>query len=188
MSLLNNNTALLLVDIQKGLDDWEYYGGKRNNTNAEENAAKILTEWRKLKLPLFHVRHSSQNNASPLHRSKEGFAIKEEVKPLPSEVVITKKVNSAFIGTGLEQLLRSKNISTLVIVGLTTNHCISTTVRMASNLDFKTFLISDATATFDSNGLNGEKFDAELMHQTALASLNDEFATIMDTNTLISIL
>ena len=108
------------------------------------------------------------------------------IKPNSNEPVIVKEVNSGFIGTGLEEKLKEKNISTLVIAGLTTNHCISTTTRMAGNLDFETFLISDATATFDRVGLNGEIFDAELIHQTALASLNEEFATIINTNSLIS--
>jgi len=68
-----NKTALLLVDIQKGLDDWAYYGGNRNNTHAEENASKILNRFRKLGWPIFHVQHSSTIPNSPLHPSKPGF-------------------------------------------------------------------------------------------------------------------
>jgi len=40
-------------------------------------------------------------------------------------------------------------------------------------------LVSDATATFNKKGLNGENFSAEVIHQTALASLNDEFAKVV---------
>jgi nicotinamidase-related amidase len=130
--------------------------------------------------------HGSQNPNSPLHPSKPGFELHDLIQPINNEPILVKDVNSAFIGTDLEQQLKSKNISTLVIAGLTTNHCISTTTRMAGNLGFETFLISDATATFDRIGLNGEIFDAELIHQTALASLNEEFATIINTNSLIS--
>jgi len=188
MNLKAKNPALLLIDIQYGLDDWNFYGGNRNNPKAEENAAKLLQKWRTLKLPIYHIRHSSQNPESPLHNSKPGFSIKKEVLPILGEPIISKNVNSAFIGTNLEYQLKEAGISTLVIVGLTTNHCISTSVRMASNLSFMTYLIADATATFDRIGLNGEKYNSELIHQTTLASLNEEFATILDANELLSIL
>lgn len=185
MEGLPKNTALLLIDIQKGLDEHAFYGGKRNNPDAEKNAAKILTHWRKEKQPVFHVRHSSQNPESPLYASKLGFDIKDEVKPQEDEPLFTKNVNSAFIGTDLEQVLRNKSIKSVVLVGLTTNHCVSTSVRMAANLGFETLLVSDACAAFDQKGVNGQTFDAELVHQTALASLKDEFAQIVSTAQLL---
>jgi nicotinamidase-related amidase len=180
-----NKAALLLVDIQKGLDDWEFYGGNRNNPYAEANATKILVRFRELQWPIFHVRHSSTNPKSPLYASKPGFQIKDEVKPFKDEPLVTKNVNSAFIGTDLEKRIKNSGIKTLVVVGLTTNHCISTSVRMASNLGYRCFLVADACATFDMIGANGQKFDAELMHQTALASLKDEFATIVETESVL---
>lgn len=176
-----NNAALLLIDIQKGLDESAFYGGNRNNPDAEKNAAALLAQWRNLGLPIFHIMHRSQNPESPLHASKPGFVIKESVKPLPEEPVIVKDVNSAFIGTDLLERLQKDNISTVVIAGLTTNHCVSSSARMASNLGLKTYVISDATATFDSTSIDGKIIQAEMMHQTALASLQNEFATITDT-------
>ncbi len=77
--------------------------------------------------------------------------------PLEKEPIITKEVNSAFIGTNLKEQLDKLNIHTLVIVGITTNHCVSTTTRMAGNFGYETYLISDATATFDRIGIKGEK-------------------------------
>ena len=99
-----------------------------------------------------------------------------------------KDVNSAFIGTDLKEQLDAMAINTLVIVGLTTNHCVSTTVRMAGNYGYETILISDATATFDRVGINGEKYSAEIIHLTTLASLKDEFAEIMSTEELLRLL
>ena len=186
MNLLAKSPALLLIDIQKGLDDEAYYGGNRNNKDAEQKAAKILNTWRSLNLPLFHIQHSSQNPESRLHKSKPGFEIKDEVKPADGEPVIVKEVNSAFIGTDLKERLEKAGVGTIVIVGLTTNHCVSSTARMAGNLGFETILIADATATFDRIGINGEKYSAELIHLTTLASLKDEFAEIMDTEGLLS--
>ena len=184
----NSRPALLLIDIQQGLDDEAYYGGNRNNPDAEVNAQSILEEWRGRRLPVFHIQHSSQNPASPLHASRPGFAIKNEVKPAPGELVLVKNVNSAFIGTDLKERLDQADVKTVVIVGLTTNHCVSTTARMAGNYGYRVILVSDATATFDRVGINGEKYDAETMHLTSLASLNDEFATVVNTEDLLDII
>lgn len=186
MSLKEKNPALILVDIQKGLDEEEYYGGNRNNKDAEEKAAKILHTWRTLQLPIFHLQHASQNPNSKLHPAHPGFEIKDVVKPLDSEPIIVKNVNSGFIGTDLKQQLDTQKITTVVIVGLTTNHCVSTTARMAGNYGYKTILISDATATFDRIGINGEKYSSEVIHLTTLASLKDEFAEIITTQQLIN--
>ncbi len=186
MKLREKKPALILIDIQKGFIEEEYWGGNRNNKNAEIIAGKILNKWRELNLPLFHVRHSSTNLKSKLHQSNKGFAFNENVLPLENEPVITKNVNSAFIGTDLKEQLDQLNIDTLVIVGITTNHCVSTTTRMAGNLGYQTYLIADATATFDRIGINGEKYDAEIIHLTSLASLNEEFATVWDSHKLMS--
>ena len=176
--------ALILVDIQKGFDNIEYWGGQRNNPDAEENAGELLRLWRKHCLPIFHIKHCSSNLDSLLHEANEGNDFKDMVKPISSEPIIKKNVNSAFIGTDLKEQLDNLKITKLVIVGLTTDHCISTTTRMAGNLGFDTFLVSDATATFNKKGLEGQIFPAELIHETALASLNKEFATIVTTDFL----
>ena len=176
--------ALILVDIQKGFDNIEYWGGQRNNQDAEKNAGELLRLWRKHQLPIFHIKHCSSNPDSLLNESNEGNDFKDLVKPISSESIIKKNVNSAFIGTDLKEQLDNLKITKLVIVGLTTDHCISTTTRMAGNLGFDTFLVSDATATFNKKGLEGQNFPAEFIHATALASLNNEFATIVTTDFL----
>lgn len=185
---LSDSPALLLIDIQQGFDDWPYWGGQRNNHGAEANAKVILELWRLNKLPVFHVQHCSSNPASPLHATNKGNAFKDLVKPIDHEPVIQKNVNSAFIGTGLKEQLDHSNITQLVIVGLTTDHCVSTTARMAGNFGYDTFLVSDATATFNKKGLDGQGYSAELIHETALASLNGEFAIVVTTSFLKTIL
>ena len=115
------------------------------------------------------------------HPDAPGFAVKPEARELPGEIIITKQVNSAFIGTDLEARLRAGGITTVVIVGITTDHCVSTTTRMAGNLGFDTIIVSDATATFERTGPDGRHYSADEMHDTALASLSGEFATVMST-------
>ncbi|WP_297693016.1 cysteine hydrolase family protein [uncultured Eudoraea sp.] len=180
-----SNTALLLIDIQKGLDEIDYYGGHRNNLQAEANAKRILDFWRNQKFPIFHIKHNSTNSDSPLIPGQPGNEFKDIVKPLANESIIEKQVNSAFIGTDLRQQLDLLGISKLVIVGLTTDHCVSSSARMAGNLGYKTFLVSDATATFDKVGPDGTKFKAETIHDIELASLHNEFATVIRTDELL---
>ncbi len=182
---MKNNTALLIIDFQKGFDIEDHWGGNRNNKGAEAKIVSILEKWRSLGLPVFHIMHSSKDPKSKLHASHPGFEMKDEITPLDGEPVLAKQVNSAFIGTDLKEQLDRQGIEQLVIVGLTTNHCVSTTTRMAGNFGYEVQLISDATATFDRIGINGEKFDAETIHQTALASLNEEFAEVIDTYELL---
>lgn len=185
MSTTNQKPALLLIDIQKGFEDETYWGGNRNNPEAESVAGKVLALWRNQKWPIFHVQHSSTNPKSRLHESNPGFAFQEIVAPLEGEPVIRKNVNSAFIGTDLKAQLEAQNIRILVIAGLTTNHCVSTTTRMAGNFGFEVYLLSDATATFDRKGVNGELFSSEVIHQTTLANLQDEFAQVIPSETLL---
>ena len=173
------DAALILIDVQNGFDD--PYWGKRNNPNAESNMVKLLNHWRSEGRPVVHVRHMSVEPESPLRPGQKGNEFKDEAKPMENEHVEEKTVNSAFIGTNLEQYLRGNGIDTVVIAGLTTDHCVSTSTRMSGNLGFKTFVVADATATFNRTGYDGTKFSAEDVHAYALASLNEEFATVVVT-------
>ncbi len=180
--------ALILIDIQKGFDDIAYWGSHRNNPEAENNAAKLLNFWREKYLPVFHVKHCSTIPGSRLAEGNTGNEFKKVVEPNEGEPIIKKNVNSAFIGTNLKEQLDNAGIKNVVIIGLTTDHCVSTTTRMAGNYGYDTYIVSDATATFDKTGVDGQKYTAEIIHEIALASLNKEFATVVTTRELISML
>jgi len=177
-------SALLLIDVQKGFDNPAW--GQRNNPNAETKIAALLATWRKHNAPIIHVKHCSISQQSPLHPDQPGNAFKDEATPRSGEPEFTKTVNSAFIGTGLEDYLHEKGLDSLVIVGLTTDHCVSTSTRMAGNLGFDVTLVSDATATFERKDVSGGYISAEDMHRVNLASLQGEFCTVKTTEQVIS--
>lgn len=186
MKKLPSNTALLVIDMQMGFDDPAW--GPRNNPGAEAKVAALLAAWRAAHAPVIHVHHDSPGAHGRLRPGTPGNAVKPEARPLAQERVFRKSVNSAFIGTGLEAELRAMHVGALAIVGLTTNHCISTTARMAGNLGFETYLAADATAAFDRAGLDGQTRRAEDVHAGALSDLQDEFAQIVDSSWLIAAL
>jgi nicotinamidase-related amidase len=185
MSRLPANAVLLVVDVQRGFDGYNE-SLHRTTPELEANIARLLDAWRRTRRPVIFVQHVSRLKDSPLRPNQPGVEIKEEVRPLPDEPIVQKSVNSAFIGTTLEHDLRARGRSTLVVTGLQTNYCVSTTVRMAGNLGFDTYVVSDATGTFDNTGPDGRVWSAQLLHDVALADLHGEFATVVDTKDVLA--
>jgi nicotinamidase-related amidase len=170
--------ALLVIDVQRAFDEPGW--AERTNPDAEKRISELLAAWRDTGAPLVHVRHESDSPDGRFHRGTPGYEFKPEAVPLPGEPVVEKRTNSAFVNTGLEERLRADGTEKVVVAGLTTDHCCSTTARSASDLGFETWFVADATATHARRG-----FDAETMHRTALASLDGEFAEIMSTTDAI---
>ena len=181
---LPSRAALLLIDVQQGLDDPRW--GARNNPDAEQRIADLLAAWRATGRPVIHVQHLSLEPQSPLREDRPGHAFKIEALPTAGEPIFRKHVNSAFIGTDLEAHLRANGIKELVVAGITTDHCVSTTVRMAGNLGFTVTVVEDATATFERRGPDGTHYSADIMHRAALASLHGEFAAVRSARDILA--
>ncbi len=139
------NAALIVIDVQEAFSHPKW--GERNNLEAEKNIAALIATWRRTKRPVIHIRHISRTPGSLFALDAPSSVLKAGVAPTHGERVIQKFENSAFSDTDLEQRLRDASIAHVVIVGLTTDHCVSTTTRMAANLGFMTILVADATAT-----------------------------------------
>lgn len=180
----DSSTALLLIDVQKGVNDTGYYGGpngRRNNPEAESRIQSILTEWRRHGRQVAFTRHNSREEKSPLKISLESGEQLEGLEPAENDIVVIKDVNSGFVGTSLELDLRRAGIQRLLVVGFFTNVCVETTVRMAGNMGFDTYLVHDACATMNSVGLDGTYYDPQLVHDMSIAGLNGEFCTAIST-------
>ena len=184
MAPLNDSAAILVIDVQQGFSDPSW--GPRNNPDTEANISRLLAAWRQTKRPVVHVHHDSSSPNGSFVPGTPGNAPKPEAIPRDGEPVYHRKVNSGFIGTRLEQDLRAAGIDTLVIVGLTTQHCVSTTTRMSGNLGFHAYVVADATAAFDQLGIDRRKRTASEVHFAALSDINGEFATVIDTDTILT--
>src|SRR4051812_11864625 len=176
-------TALLVIDLQKAIDDPRW--GDRNNPHAEANAARLLAVWRARGMPVYHVRHDSTEPESTYRPGQTGNDFKPEVAPIVGEVVIPKRTNSAFIGTDLEDQLRDAGHTRLVVAGVITNNSVEATVRMAGNLGFDVLLVEDAVFTFARRDWRGRWRTADEVHAMSLANLHGEYCTVVTTNDVL---
>jgi nicotinamidase-related amidase len=179
--------ALIVVDVQKGFSDSDYWG-QRNNPACESNVGALIEAFRAADLPVVYVRHDSVRVGASLHPESPGNAFKDELAGEP-DVIISKRVNSAFYGTpDLREWLQKRGVRALAVCGITTNHCCETTTRMAGNLGYDTYFVLDATHTFDRTSYDGTLFTADELAAATAASLHDEFATIVATSDVVSAL
>jgi nicotinamidase-related amidase len=174
-------TSLLLIDIQNDYFD----GGTMTLVNADkasENAKLILENFRKLSLPVIHIRHiATKPDATFFLPDTYGSEIYKNVLPIKNEKVIIKHYPNSFRETELLEFLKETGITDLVICGMMTHMCVDATVRAAKDLGFNCTLIGDACATKELE-FNGEKVKAIDVHNAFLAALKSSYATTISTN------
>lgn len=173
--------ALVVIDVQRGFDDAAYWGA-RDNPDCEANVAALIAAWNG---PRVYVRHDSGEPGSPLQAGTPGNAFKDVVTGEP-DLLVTKRTNSAFYGDpDLHAWLQERGITELAICGITTNHCVETTTRMAGNLGYDVKLVIDATHTFDRVGPDGTLLTAAELARATATSLHGEFADVVRTHDVI---
>lgn len=179
-----SDRALVLIDVQQGFDDPAW--GERNNPAAEDRIADLLAAWRERNRRVLHVHHHSTEADSPLRPDGTGVDPKPCGEPLPDEPVFEKSVNGPFVDTDFGAHCRREGIDALALVGFTTDHCVSTTARMAENRGYDVTVVADATATFDrSVPGSDDRLSATESHRAALAHLSGEFASVVETAALL---
>lgn len=185
-SMNSPRRVLIVVDPQKAFADPVW--GPRNNPTAEANIAALLDAWRAAGLPIVLVRHDSVHPGSPLAPGAPGHAFHDGVDGL-HDLLVTKHVNSAFYGEpDLHAWLQGAGATAVTICGITTDHCCSTTARMAGNLGYDVDFVLDATHCHDRALPDGTVIPAEQVARAAAASLHGEFATVVTTEQAIAAL
>jgi Amidases related to nicotinamidase len=180
---LSNGAALLVIDVQEAFNDPSW--GLRNNPQCESNIARLQQYWREKDGVVLHVQHVSDDVDSLFYRdSPGGVAFQPWTQPLPDEPVFEKMTDTAFIHTGLHRYLIDNDLHRLVVVGFTTPHGISSTVRLGAELGFNITVVEDATAAFSLTDWNGICYNAEQVHQFALAEMFQTFADVRTTKEL----
>jgi nicotinamidase-related amidase len=179
-------TVLLPVDMQQAFDgpSWP----RRWNGAVDRNGQAILGTWRSRGLPIIHVKHDSIDPASTLRPGQPGNAFRPGFEPHDGEPVVSKSVNSAFIGTDLDLRLKRLDVRKVVVFGITTDMCVSTTVRTGANLGYEMILVEDACDCFDLPDGQGSLIPARTSHQVHVATLGFEFAQVLTTEEMLAAL
>ncbi|WP_409234687.1 cysteine hydrolase family protein [Streptomyces sp. PA5.6] len=184
------NAALVVVDVQKGFEEEEFWGA-RNNPEADDNIASLIDVWQATGRPVVFVRHDSTKPESPLRPGYVGNDFKEYVeerrgKGAGAELLVTKTVDSAFYGTpDLDAWFKAEGITQFVVAGIQTNMCAETTARMGGNLGYDVVFALDATYTFDLAGPFGWRRGAEELAQATAVSLHGGgFAQVVTAETV----
>ena len=183
---LDERTALIPIDVQQAFDyePWP----RRNNPDMEGNGLRLLAAWRASGRPVIHVNHASVVPESTLAATHPGHAFRPGYEPRAGEPLVTKSVNAAFIGTDLDLRLRRLGITSVVLFGISTDMCVSTTARVAANLGYRTIVAGDACFCFDQPDGDGGVIPAEQIQRAHLATLRAEFAEVAGTDALIAAL
>jgi nicotinamidase-related amidase len=173
-----DRTALLFVDpyndfLAAGGKLWKRIATTGNAANLHKNLGVVTTTVRKAGLPVFIVPHhrfqpgdlDGWNHPTPyLLQSQKAMVFQRgewggewfpEFAPEAGDVVVKEHWSSSgFANTDLDFLLKQRNISHIILIGLVANTCIESTGRFASELGYHVTLVRDATAAFSDEALH----------------------------------
>ncbi|MDX9743671.1 MAG: cysteine hydrolase family protein, partial [Arcobacteraceae bacterium] len=171
--------ALLVIDVQN-----EYFTGLMPIIYPQNSLLNILEAIKisqKFDIPIIMVQHTSTvKNAKAFVKGTFGWELHDSIKNIDVDLYVEKTLPSSFVGTNLEEWLRTHNIDTVVISGYMTQHCCDTTARYAHHLGFNVEFLSDATATLDFENKAG-KVSAEELHRATLVEQQFRFSDVIGT-------
>ena len=178
-----DRAVLLPIDMQRAFDaaPWP----RRWNERVDEHGLALLSKWREAGRPIIHVRHDSIVEGSSLYPGSEGNRFRPGFEPLPGEPLVTKSVNSAFIGTDLDLRLKRLGERHVVTFGISTDMCVSTTVRTGANMGWDMILAADASDCFELPDGNGGIIPAKAIQAAHVATLGFEFCRVVSTADLV---
>ena len=169
------DACLVLIDFQH-----EYLAGPLALPDANAaiaNAARLLARARSAGAEVFHVAHKGRPGGL-FDRDAERGAIVSALAPLDREPVVEKELPNAFAGTDLLARLAATGRKNIVLAGLMTHMCVSSTARAALDLGFRLTIDGGSCATRDLPDGRGGTIGAATIHEVALVELSDRFAII----------
>lgn len=179
-----NATALVVIDFQN-----EYFNGKMpipDGVKALKNTQRLVTFAHQHKMPVFFVRHIGPADG-PLFAEGSTYAeFHKDLQPASGDRVITKATPSSFVGTDLDKQLKALGIKKLIVTGLMTHMCVSSTARDAVPLGYEVIIPEDATATRDLATWDNKVVDNATLQRAALAGVADVFAEIKTTQAVLA--
>jgi nicotinamidase-related amidase len=169
--------ALLIIDMQRDFLEPGGFGEMLGNDvsqlrRAIEPNVRLLSAWRARGFPVLHTREGHRPDLADLPDSKRrrgrgkhcigdrgpmgrilvrgepGHDIIPELFPRPSEPVIDKPGKGAFYATDLHAILQSRQLTQLIVTGVTTEVCVHTTVREANDRGYECLVASDCVASY----------------------------------------
>ena len=142
-------TALLVIDIQTALIEAKPYAVD-NCLSVWQTAISICRE---KQVEVIYVCHNDDDLLTGSH----GWEIYEAIAPEAGEKIFDKHYNSAFKETHLQTYLDSQSIDRLIIIGMATNYCIDTTVKVAFEFGYNLVVIKNGTTTFAEREITAEQ-------------------------------
>ena len=180
-----DRAVLLPIDMQSAFDDPKW--PRRWNRDVDRKGRALIAAWRSAGRPIIHVRHDSVTPGSTLAPGMPGHAFRPGLEPVGEEPVVAKSVNSAFIGTDLDLRLKRLGARHVVAFGISTDMCVSTTVRTGANLGWDMLLVPEACDCFDlPDGLGGT-IPAEEIHRAHVATLAFEFCRTLSMDEAVGV-
>ncbi|KAK7052517.1 cysteine hydrolase [Favolaschia claudopus] len=208
-------TALVVIDVQNAFNDpVVFHNRERSTPNMQPKITALLAAFRTNKLPIVHIHHIDTDKLDPEGTSPwnekthpEGVLPQEYVQPQGEEPVLRKHdkssgFNALLVSDGatpLKAVLDKENIKTIILVGMSSPHCVSSTARAGYDAGFSVVVVGDACATFaagvpDYPGAakgdykDGKAWSAEATHGVAMAHLDGDMADVVGTAEVLKFL
>ena len=177
--------AIISVDIQNDYfpgGKWELVGMEA----AGANAAKVLAAARKAGDHVVHIRHEFPTSDAPFFApGSEGAAIHQVAAALPDEPVVLKNQINSYRDTNLKEILDSKGVQEVVIIGAMSHMCVDAITRASADFGYKPTLIHDACASRDLE-FNGTVVPAKHAHAAYMSALGFAYAKMQSADEYVS--
>ena len=174
-----SKSVLMVVDVQTGLIKKHPY----NEQKVIDNIKELISIARDNKKEVLYIRHDD-GKGEELEYGTDGWQIYADVVPNKSEQIFEKQYNSAFYKTELRRYLESKDIDTIILVGLQTEYCIDATCKSAFDYGYKVIIPEETNTTFNNEYLSGDKLYEFYNYKI----WNKRFANVISVEDVIKVL